>query len=399
MRDFFLAIFIFSVSPVFSETITAEVPYFKDTIPVFYDNSIVTDLPYKPNEDGYFEFYYQQMESSLYEVLLKDLHAQKQNLFLNDWLYFQLLNNSINVIFSSHKEYMRNLFLWFMLNKSGYDTRLEFKGKEVTISVFTNDLVYGVPQSKGKGGFYIDLTSFNNQVDYKKWEPFRLNFNPNKGEKTHPFVFTISQLPKIFESRIVEKDISFTHNGKSYTVKIPLDSAYIEFLNTYPELSVLKHTELILSTRAYAALIPFLKEKTEGMDSIQKIRFIVSFCRTGFNFKKDELAFAETPYFGSSAMKVIFAPEESLLSRYVDSEDISVLFYYLSKEILNPEMILMKFGKQVSVGVCFNKKIGIPLMYNNKPYALCDVYQNDDSVEIGQMPKTLEGKTPSFLEK
>ena len=156
---------------------------------------------------------------------------------------------------------MRKLVLWFMLNKSGYETRLEFKGKDITISVFSFDLVYGVPQSKGKGGYFIDLTSFQNDIDYYKWEPFRLNFNPNKKEEIIPFSFAIpaqknnfsipggnsvlndtgkankidifeddsisenlpdfkdttnsdgSELPSVFESKIVEKEISFTHNG------------------------------------------------------------------------------------------------------------------------------------------------------------------------------------------
>ncbi len=399
MKGSLFSIFILLSLPVFPETKTAEVSFFNKKILVFYDSSIVLDYPYRPNDDGYFELYYERMDATLYEVLLKDLQAQKQDLHLNDWLYFLLLKNSVNVIFAPQKEYMQNLFLWFMLNKSGYETRLEFKGKVITISVFTNDLVYGVPQSKGKGGYYVDLTSFGNEVDYHKWEPFRLNFNPNKGVETTPFSFVITQLPKIFESKIMEKEISFTYNGMERKIGIPLDSGYVDFLKDYPELSVLKHTEITLSPKAYNSLIPYLKEQTSGMDSIKTIRFLMSFCRTGFKFKKDEVAFAETLYFGGAGQKVIFSPEESLFNKYVDSEDISTLFYYLAKEILAPEMILLKFGKQVSVAVYLHQKIGNPIMYNSKPFALCDVSESDDTIEIGQAPKSLAGKTPSFIEK
>lgn len=431
MKKLFFAFILFSSSGVFAETKTAEVPFFNKIIPVVYDSSMVFEFPYKPNDDGYFEAYYERFETSLFEIFLKNIQAQKQELQLNDWLYFHLLKNSINIIFSSQKEHMKNLVLWFMLSKSGYETRIEFKGKEITVSVFSYDLVYGVPQSKGKGGYYIDLTSFGNEVDYKKWVPYRLNFNPNKGSVIIPFSFIIPAkpapavsanpnytlkpdtvpaqvaevraeerlLPRIIESNIVEKEIFFTHNGNEFSVKIPVDSGYVEFLKDYPELSVLKHTELGLSPAAYNALIPYLKKKTEEMDSVRCVRFIMSFCRTGFLSKKDELAFAETPYFGNAGQKVIFAPEESLFNKYVDSEDISVLFYYLTKEVLNPDMVLLKFGKQISVAVGFSRKIGNPISYEGKIYALCDVSENDDSVDIGQAPKSLAGKSPSFIDK
>lgn len=382
-----------------AETKTVEVTFFNKKIPVFYDHSIVFDFPYKPTNDGYFEMYYQRADTTLYEILLKDLQAQKQDLKLNDWLYYLLLKNSVNLILAEQKEYMRNIFLWFMLNKSGYETLLEFKGREVTVSVYTNDLVYGVPQTKGKGGYFIDLTSFSNLVDYQKWEPFRLTYNPNKGEKTIPFSFTITDLPKVFESKIAEKEISFLHKDKSYSVTVPLDSGYVDFLKDYPELSVLKHTELPLSQKAYNALIPFLKEHTHGMDSIGTIRFLMSFCRTGFVSRERDLPKSKTPYFENTGIRPISSPEESLFYKNVDSEDISVLFYYLAKEILNPEMVLLKYGKQVSVAVYLHRKIGNAITYNNKPYALCDVSENDDTPDIGQPPKALAGKYPSFIEK
>lgn len=399
MKRILFVIIVFSSFPGYPETKTAEVPFFGRKIPVFYDNSILVDFPYKPTDDGYFEAYYQRMDTTLYEILLKDMQAQKQELRLNDWLYFLLLKNSVHSILSVQKEHMRNLFLWFMLNKSGYETQLEFKGKEIAISVFTNDLVYGVPQTKGKGGFYIDLTSFSNEIDYQKWEPYRLNFNPNKGAQTVPFSFIITELPKIFENKTVEKEISFSHKGNEYKVVIPVDSGYVDFLKDYPELSVLKHTGLALSPKAYQALIPYLKEQTNGMDSTGTIRFLMSFCRTGFITRKNKEIKSDQPYFGNTGMRAISAPEESIFSKELDSEDISVLFYYLAKEILNPEMVLLKYGKQVSVAVYLHQKIGTPLLYNNKPYALCDVSENDDTVEIGFAPKSLAGKYPSFIEK
>lgn len=397
-RTFFIIIAFASFS-CRAETKTAEVPFLDKKVPVFYDNSILVDFPYKPTDNGYFEAYYQRMDTTLYEILLKDIQAQKQELRLNDWLYFLLLRNSVNSILSGQKEHMRNLFLWFMLNKSGYETQLEFKGKEIALSVFTNDLVYGVPQSKGKGGFYIDLTSFSNEVDYTKWAPYRLKFNPNKGGQTIPFSFIITELPKVFESHLVEKEISFSHNGNKYKVVVPVDSGYVDFLTDYPELSVLKHTELALSPKAYQVLIPYLKEQTSGMDSMGTIRFLMSFCRSGFNTRKNEEKKSNQPYFGITGMRAISAPEESLFSKTVDSEDVSVLFYYLAKEILNPEMVLLKYGKQVSVAVYLHRKIGTPIMYNNKPYTLCDVSEDDDTPDIGDPPKSLAGKYPSFIEK
>lgn len=399
MNRIFTVIFLFLSLGAHPEAKTADISFFNKKLTVPYDNAVIFEQAYKPGEDGYFEGYYQKMEAAPYTVLLDFLLEKKKELRLNDWLYSLLLKKSVYAVFEQQKAHFRSMFLWFMLNKSGYETRLEFKGKDITVSVFSFDLVYGVPQAKGKGGFYIDLTSFDNELDYKDWEPFRLNFNPNKGKETIPFSFIIKEMPGVFESVIVKKDISFTHEGKEYRVGVELDSGYVDLLKGYPELSVLKHTEMPLSPPAYQSLLPFLKKHTEGMDSCQTMRFLMSFCRTGFNFKKDELAFSETPYFGTAGLRVIFTPEESLFNKYLDSEDISVLFYYLAKEVLNPEMVLLKYGKQVSLAAFLHKKVGVPITYNNKPYALCDVSENDNSVEIGQTPKSLTGKYPSFIEK
>ncbi len=408
MKHFYLLLLVSLYFKAFPETRTAEVPLFDKKIPVAYDHSIVFSLQYKPNEEGYFETYYHLMDTSKYNILLNDLQKHREELALNDWLYFLLLKNSIGVILSGQKEYAQTLFLWFMLNKSGFETRLEFIGKEITVSVFTNNLVYDVPQSKGKGGFYLDLTAFSNKIDYNKWIPFRLDFNPNKGKEVRPFSFKIPSvalngngseempLPRVFESRIVEKEISFSYNGKSFHVVVPVDIGYASFLKKYPELSVLRHTDLALSPGASKALVTFLKQSTAGLDSVQKIRFLMSFCRTGFSF---------TPLKKSNGSldidrsKVINSPEETLLDSTVESEDISILFYYLAKEILNPEMVFLKFGKQISVAVNLNRKLGPPIFYNNKIFAICDVSENEDSTEIGIFPKSISGKSPSFIDK
>lgn len=394
---FLIALIVIKVG--FCESKTVDLQFFNKRVSLVYDPLMVFEFPYKPNDDGYFEVYFEMADTTPYRTFLNSLREQKQALHLNDWLYFNLLKKSIDTILISQKEHMRNLFLWFILNKSEFETQLEFKGRDITVSVLTHDLVYGVPQSKGKGGFFIDLTSFSNQVDYRKWEPFRLTFNPNKGKKTIPFCFTLIKPPAIFDSYLIERTIRFSHGDKQYEVKVPTDSGYVDFLEDYPELSVLKHTELALSPQAYQSLIPYLKEKVSSMDSVQTIRFLMSFCRTGFKMKKSEKIKPGTPYVGGALLHEIASPEEVLFLEELGPEDITVLFYYLAKEVLNPEMVLLKYGKQVSLAINLHKKIGIPIMYNSKAFALCDVSENDDTVEIGQSPKSLAGKSPSFIEK
>jgi hypothetical protein len=370
---------------------SVKVVFYNKELTVTYSSDLFSKIKELPNAP-FPENYYKYMDNTDYLPYFNSLQSHKSSLKLNDYLYYRLLQATTDAIPFKQKENDKTILNWFILLKSGYNAKLESTGKNLTISVYTRDLVFDCPQSKFGDGFWVDITSFHNSIDYEKGETEVFKFTPNKSAS--PFSFSFNSIPEIFEHKTEYRVLDYLYNNQQHTLTVPYNKGYADFLNNYLEMGMTVNASYTLGEETYNALIPHLKEQTLLYpDSVDKVNFILSFVKQAFQFKKDEEAY--------NGNRMIFSPVETLNGQYADSEDYAVFLYFLISEILGYETIFINFSslKHTALAINLPTPIGKPVIYSSKKFTFCITSAEYPDIKAGEYPKLFENKPYKIFDK
>jgi len=353
--------------------------YYSEPITVEYDSNMGVILSNDVSEEGFQRFYY-DLENTNYHATLKDLFKYKKELKLNDWLYYLLVRQATEKVFSRKSANYKTLFSWFILHKSGYKVQLNYLQQQVMLSVFSTDKVYDMPVRKHQNGWFVDLTTYHNREVKKKLTTYGSNFKLNHSGNS--LSFKLTELPKLSKPEIVTKKLAFVHDDRLETIKVTLNKSIIHIMYRYPELSVTEHVKVPLSIKAYATLMTSLGKLIKGKSDYEAARLLLSFTRQARDYKTDKEAY--------KLRNVTFVPEETLFYKYSDCEDRSVLFCYLIKELLGLDVILLDYPEHATTAVLFDKPYGNkPIMHKGRKYTLCDPTGPGNYLRPGQFPEDL----------
>ncbi|MCI5057114.1 MAG: hypothetical protein MRY83_13460 [Flavobacteriales bacterium] len=347
---------------------------------ITYDKSL-QQYPFYKYEDGYAKFYYETMEERAYDDLLYQLKAVKGDHNLSDWQYFLLLHKGVDSILVDDKDKNNHTMLkWFLLAKSDFNVRLEYFKKELTLYVHSPDVVYGWPSAKSKGGYYVDLTSYYNEIDYQKYAPMRMKYRPVKTGT--PFHFSFDSVPKVFNPKPKTGNLSFSYYGKQLKFDYEFDDAYVQFLKEYPEIGLNGHSKAPFSDLARNSLVKQIRSYTDTMKSeSQKVEFILTFVRRAFG--------------DPSESGVIEFPEECLSTRQAGTEDKVIIFIRLVKDIVGLDAAILKYSKRYTAAVCLSDSINAPVVnLDDKDYFISDP---TEEIGLGETPSWAERKTPKHI--
>lgn len=366
------------------------VEYFDQQILVSYDTNMNVSLDTQLNENA-FEHFYLTLERSNYMLLLANLMHWKKEMRLNDWLYYVLVRNSIDAIFSRSPENYKTLVCWFYLHKSGYRVQLNYTNNHVLLSVFTIEMVYDMPTRKVRDGYYVDVTSHHNITTLRKelvaiTSPLLLNYSGI------PFSFKLEKVPEVPQPEIVVKTLSFLHKNKSYKIDVNVNKSVIYMMHRYPELSVKQHAMIPLSNEAHQSLIPALQSIVNQMDEFQAIQFLLSLTRQSKKYKTDREAYGTE--------NLTFTAEETLFYNFSDCEDRSVLFHYLVENLLGLETIILDYPEHASTAVKMTEAYGRrPILYKEHLYTICDPTGPGNHLRPGDYPDKLDTVPFSIIEE
>lgn len=360
-----------------------------EQIHLHYDQSIFISPPQYISDQSFKDFYY-DLEQSNYHTILRNLFTYKQKLHLNDWLYYLLIRQCAQKIFTHEDNNYKTLFTWFILHKSGYQVQLDHIKHQVSISVFSYDNVYDMPKREANGGWFINLTAYEKVSKPRSHFTISSDFNINK--KGKPFSFQLKELPTFTRPKYETKKLSFVHDKQLYKVNARINRSIIAILQSYPELSIKEHAQVPLSTPAQASLLGNLKQFIAGKSDYEAIRLLLSFTRQARDYKTDQEAYGR--------QNVTFTPEETLHYQFSDCEDRSVLFYYLVAQLLDVDIILLDYPEHASVAVAlkqgYTKK---PIVYKGKKYFICDPTGPGNHLNIGEYPRGLELQACDIIEE
>jgi hypothetical protein len=354
--------------------------FYGDTIHLTMQPSMLVSIPETLQNEQVLEFY-AALERSGFSSIADSLKEHKENNKYDDWLYYQLIRKTAQIVSPKSENYYRyTLYKWYLLSKSGYRTLLSLSNSKLLFYVASDETIYNLPiRIKGNRQYvclnYHDYENFNFNT-----EAF-IDIQIKEQELCKSFSYKVSQLPDFKQTDYKEKEIQFQYYESEYHFKVKLNPQIKTLFKNYPVVDYALQFNIPLSKETYGSLIPDLKKKVKGMKTRNGINFLMHFTRYAFLFEPDETAFGKEKR---------MSPEETLIYGQSDCEDRAALFFYLVKEIYKRPMIVLVYPKHVTIAVNLDKPIGKPILYNGKTYSICEPTPQKEYLPIGKLAPELE---------
>jgi hypothetical protein len=324
---------------------------------VTYDERIKVRLPGKISENSISTFW-EILSTSNYQTCLDQVLQIKNQLKLNDWGYCLLLDSIAEGIYGGSSS-ERNIFVWFMLLKSGFDARIGFNNDKVFLLLPSLQIVYNTSYYVlGNDKYFV--TSINTpQEDIQKL----FTYDGKYKDANTRIDYTIHQTPDITK-KFERKEFSFTYSGKQYNLWAEVNQNIIDYFKFYPQANYDIYFQAPLSQETSDEIINEMKPIIQNVPEDEAVNILLRFVQSAFTYKTDESQFGrEKPMF----------PEETLYYPYSDCEDRSFLFAFLINRLLGLSVVGLDYPGHVATAVKFTKNIdGDFISFNNERYIICD---------------------------
>jgi len=323
----------------------------------FYNKNISINYEYKLlshltaiNEKGISEFWI-NMSKSEYELFLSQLRNISQELQLNDWGKFDLIDKISSQLFENKND--QALFVFFILNHWGMEAKVGKINDEVVLLIPFQNIIYK------KSFLILNMNKYYimNDVSDGLIQTFEQRFsNTNK-----ILDLKLSNSP-ILGSNYTTNNILFKKYNKRLDVSF--NKSIIAFNNHYPltDLNIFFSSKVdpITENNLIKALYPLLKDKNE----LEAVNTLLDFVENSFEYKTD---------FDQFGYEKFYFPEDILFYPYSDCEDRAIFFSYLVKTLLKLEVIGLDYKTHVATAIKFNSNInGDYVLIKNERYIICD---------------------------
>ncbi|MDH3975498.1 MAG: hypothetical protein OEV42_14570 [Deltaproteobacteria bacterium] len=339
--------------------------FYGSIISLMYDESMKMAPMRKVNAKAISNFWENQSKAD-YENLLGQLKDHKEKLSLNDWGYHLLTYNTGKKIFGKRDKNNIKLFAWFILSKSGYESKIGYNSNDVFLLIPSKNSLYGVSFLNINGRKYYALSFDGKLTRMSSIFTYRAKY-PGSDELMD---YGIYKTPEIVK-KVHKKELKFNYRGKAYTVPVEYNKTVADFFEYYPQTEFEVYFNASASPEAGYSMLkglrPIVKGKTEG----EAVNIIMRFVQTAFKYKTDNGQFGREKY---------LLPDETLYYPYSDCEDRSILFAYLVRNLLGLEVVGLHYPGHMATAVRFKDSIkGDSVTYRGKKYIVCDpTYVNAD---------------------
>jgi len=335
-----------------------EVVYYDTPLQVRYD----AGFKIKPTgtvDSKFISNYWDKASRTQYDNLLTQTNAYKKQLDLNDWGYVELLNSISTGIYTDSPN-VKNLFIWYLLCKGGYDARVGYKDGRSFLLMPSDKIIYGVSffTIDDKDYYVIPLT---NEGKYTG----TLYVHGKSYPGVNKFLNTANNRAPKVEAETLSRRLKFQYEGQDYSIVAKYSKGAINYYNSYPQTSLDVYFDASVSATAQTDLLNQLGKIISGKTETEAVNVLLRFVQTAFEYKTDDDQFGEE--------RALFA-EEALFYAANDCEDRSILFSYLVRKLVKLDVIGLHYPGHVATAVRFTDEIrgGDQIMYKQKAYLICD---------------------------
>ena len=322
------------------------------------------------------------MAKSEFSPVVDSLKQSGEELALDDWGQALLTHEYLikNNRFSFNE---LQLYTWFYLVKQGYDARVSYNEGKVYLMMQVKQTLFGQKYFNLKEGKYYF-------VDLAKKKPIKVEsvytYNKQHASATAQLNIDLRVAPKHGKSDS-KRALSTKINKKRVGVTTPYNSAYIEYLDRYPQLNMENYFRAELPSETKQALLTQLVPYLEGLSETQALNLLLHFVQNSLSYQTDQQQFSYENY--------LFAGE-TLHYPYADCEDRAVFYAYLVKNLLGKDVVGLQYDGHIATAVAVQSKVaGDTFQINGKSYVVAD--PTFINAKIGQTMRGFENQKPKFI--
>lgn len=380
MRYFFYAFLLLLLQTVqlsasdtslFSITFYTETLYLPDpgAMPPLHSDVI--------GEENLQNWYHQLKDQWPHQELLASIQQKKEQLTLNDWLYYELIRQTAKTL-SPNNILQQRLFNWLILSESGYDTRVTFLDQQIFLYAYTEDAIFDTPMIEEDSRRFVNLSSIHEKMSNPSSPLRMLRFKAMPYGRA--FSFQLHAWPQL-SPQLQERNINFSWNDQQFSLALTTDATVPAFMKHYPLFAEQLYLETPLSHTLTQSLLPQLQKIISGKSEREALEILVAFTRSAFDYKEDR------DHFGKNKPMIA---DEVFHYPYSDCEDRSALFYNLVRSLLDLPMLIIAYPNHLTIAVALNEQIGPPIRYADRSYYICDPTGPVNSSVIGRIPEGFE---------
>ncbi len=320
------------------------------------------------------------LEKWNYQLIVDSMLNYRNTHQLDDWLYYQLVRKTSQVIFAKESNYLRYTTLkWFFLVHSGYDATLKIIDNKLLLYVQSDEPIFNLPYYMKNGKQYVCF-NYHDYGFFEVKEKIYPEIDLRYINSRKPFSYKVAKIPEGKDNRYIEKELEFNYYESVTHFKIKLNPNIQQMFANYPVVDYATYFNIPLSRKTYQTLIPELKKNIAKMSVKNGVDFLMRFTRYAFLFETD------TENFGREKR---LTPEQTILYKYSDCEDRAALFFYLVKEIYNLPMIVLSYPNHISIAIKLKKPVGKPIIYNGEKYTEAEPTPQMEDLPLGKMIPSL----------
>lgn len=319
--------------------------------------------------------YWNQLSRLPYMEWVGSVLACKDDLSLNDWGIYLLINHVFTAYFPRRSTNEQVVFTVFTLNQMGYRAKigrvrqdlfpLIAFGCNVSNTVFfrygnEQGVIYTVVNAGHK-----DLTSI---------QTCRMEY----GGATKRFDMSLDVAPALGDHSQTKV---LRDKQRSYTLQY--HPGYSRFLETYPCVDFNYYAEAALSKAFWESVQQQITPVLKGLTQEEAVNTLLHFAQYAFQYKTDGDQFGYEHF---------FFPEETIASAYSDCEDRAILFSQLVRRLLGMKVVLLYYpGRHLAAAVRFDNPAtrGDYVLVDGQKYLVCDPTYIGASLGMG-MPDLME---------
>ena len=350
-----------------------EVDFYSERFELAYRAEVFANGPLEISEEG-LSYHYNEVTQKDWMELHEQLQSKRRDWQLNDWLYFKLVNRSVEQMASFMSENERRLLEFHLLSLSGFDTRICYSGQQVFVYVYTTDPLFEVPMINEAGRRYVNLTAALQPRNHntRSLRMHSLRIQP----EGKPFSFALDAFPKL-KPQPKERVFRFRYQDELFTIHALSDLTIVAWMNEYPFFSEGRYVETPLSDATRTRLLSELRPLLEGKTEKESLELLAAFTRSAFVYKEDKKSFGYSKPMISD--EVLYYPVS-------DCEDRSALYFNLVKDLLDLPVIAIAYDDHLSIAVSSDELKGRPYQHEGRTYYVCDPTGPAGSSEIGNPP-------------
>ncbi|KAA3613751.1 MAG: hypothetical protein DWQ05_15855 [Calditrichaeota bacterium] len=324
--------------------------------------------------------FWQDMSKSDYEPYIENALQYKTRLGLNDWGYCVFLKKLAAGVFP-RSESQQNLFIWFVLIKSGYDARVGYSS-DIYVLLPTVNSVFSVPYFTIENKRYYVIP-----FDAIPARPMSLTtYDGTYRGATRAIDLHLDKLPKLNYVNSQRK-LRFEYGSQAYSLTLHFNKNLVDFLHFYPQTDLDVYFSAQPPLSLHQALLNNLRPVVKDKSEKEAVNILLRFVQTAFDYKTDQAQFTREKY---------FFPIETLHYPFSDCEDRSILFAYLVRNLLKLDVVGLDYPGHIATAVNFSDPAeGAFVEFERKKYIICDpTYVN---APYGRTLPKLQNVKPKIL--